>query len=234
MQGEANFNYNMFRLNLWTRHFLHPSVGAGGLETSPYLAASPLASPAALMVLQGAAGERAREVGHLAPGHPGGADKEAGALYRPGEPFPAHMYGQVHQSFLRPHVDPALALLGGHRQALYRFPLPDEHEAYASAFVPAKRARTEAHPARGPAERELSSPARGTPGEERAVPSPASLHRESPISDTHSDSTDRRTPDNAKQGECGDRTRYTSAADRRDVCNNCTTETRRLILNGRL
>ncbi|KAI0230805.1 hypothetical protein LSAT2_018841, partial [Lamellibrachia satsuma] len=212
MQGESH-NFNMFRLNLWARHFMHPAVGPAGMEGSSYLPA-PLTSPA-LMVFASSpdAGDGTQQ---LPPGHPlkGHADKEmpmAGGmpLFRPGDQLPAHLYNPLHQSFLRPHLDPALGFLGP-RAGAFHFPCGvqgDDREGYPSAFVPASKKakldeRTDA--SREDEDRIHRSPANSdtyrlvSPRSDRGHSSPALSNVGSVSSGSHSEAGDRATPDSDK------------------------------------
>ena len=150
----------MFRLNLWTRPFMHPGPAAPpGLDTSSYLP-SPLTSQALMVLASTAEGGRGEVPG--TQGLSSSQDKDSHPhpglggsfpMFRPGDHLAPSIYSPLHQPFLRSPLDPAsLALMSprgpgafhpGHHPAAAAAAAAasghDDRELYPSAFMPAKK-----------------------------------------------------------------------------------------------
>ena len=193
---------------------MHQGICPPGMDGSSYLP-TPLTSPAALMVFASSpdGGDGTQQ---LPPGHPmkGHADKDvhmAGAMpmFRPGDHLPPHLYNPLHQSFLRPHMDPSLGYLGP-RAGAFHFPCgvqEGDREGYHSAFVPtAKMAKLDelTDASRADEDRIHRSPANSdtyrlvSPRSDRDHSSPALSNVGSVSSGSHSEAGDRATPDSDK------------------------------------
>ncbi|ELT96803.1 hypothetical protein CAPTEDRAFT_225133 [Capitella teleta] len=203
----------MFGLNLWARPFLHapPSAQGGGMDPASSYLPNPLSSPA-LMVLASSAAEQGRDVGQLSHGpllstgrpcdkeamlNPFGAAAGAFPFMRPGAP---HFPG-LHNPLWRPQLDPATLGLLSARGAGAFHPLSKEHhEAYPSAFIPAKRPRLSDERSLSPGDAPDGSSIDGRGGSpytsDRRPCSPAAS-RIGSQSDEHSEHGDRYTPDSS-------------------------------------